>query len=149
MYLDHDLNISSLYKDYYVSWCEGKGIEPASEDMYRRVFSTKYNIGFKLPKSDTCKSCDIYKIKLEDENLPDDQRKAVLLEKELHLRRAAALQENLKQEIENAKLSKDACVVSFDLQQALPVPNISVGPAFYLRKVWVYLRKVWVYICII
>ena len=60
------------------------------------------------------------------------------MEKELHLRKAAALQDSLKQETENAKASKDICVVSFDLQQALPVPNLTVGPAFYLRKAWVY-----------
>ena len=62
VYLDHDLSISSLYKDYYVLWCEQKGIKPASENIYRRVFSTQYNIGFKLPKSDTCKSCDSFMI---------------------------------------------------------------------------------------
>lgn len=138
VYLDHDLNISALYKDHYVSWCEQKGIEPASEDMYRRVFSTKFNIGFKLPKSDTCKTCDRFMIQLQDEKLSEEQKKAISLQKELHLRRASALQDNLKQETENARISKDICVISFDLQQALPVPNLTVGPAFYLRKAWVY-----------
>nr|CAI5857658.1 unnamed protein product [Callosobruchus analis] len=28
--------------------------------------------------------------------------------------------------------------MSFDLQQALPVPDLMVGKAFYLRKAWIY-----------
>nr|CAH7735094.1 unnamed protein product [Callosobruchus chinensis] len=34
--------------------------------------------------------------------------------------------------------SKNIYIPSFDLQQALPVPYLTTGPAFYLRKAWVY-----------
>lgn len=57
--------------------------------------------------------------------------------KELHFRRAEAMQDTLKNEISMAA-SKDTYVLSFDLQQALLVPSLTTGPAFYLRKAWVY-----------
>ena len=138
VYLDHDLSISSLYRKYYVPWCQDKNISPASEDKYRRVFSTEYNIGFKLPKSDTCKICDSLPIQIQDPSRTDKEKKAFQIQLELHQRRAEAMQQNLKAETANAQSSTDLCVISFDLQQALPVPNLSVGPAFYLKKAWVY-----------
>lgn len=57
---------------------------------------------------------------------------------EVHHRRAEALQKSLKDEIENTKQTRNTLVLNFDLEQALPVPNLSVGPAFYLRKAWTY-----------
>lgn len=58
-YFDCDLNIASLYRDKYLDFCKEKNVSPVSEDKYRRIFNEKYNIGFKLPKSDTYKTCDI------------------------------------------------------------------------------------------
>lgn len=43
----------------------------------------------------------------------------------------------MQQELKVAKECQSD-VISFDLQQALPTPNFSVGPAFYLRKLWTY-----------
>lgn len=57
---------------------------------------------------------------------------------ELHQRRAEAMQKSLKDDRETSKTAKDTLVLCFDLQQALPVPNLTVGKAFYLRKAWVY-----------
>lgn len=58
LYFDCNLNISTLYKDYYKDWCTQNDYAAASEDKYRRVFCTNYNIGFKVPRTDTCKTCD-------------------------------------------------------------------------------------------
>lgn len=57
---------------------------------------------------------------------------------ELHQRRAAAMQEDLKRETEDAKVNHNKIVISFDLQQTLPTPLLTVGQAFYLRKAWTY-----------
>lgn len=130
--------MSKLYKDYYLEWCREKNIQPVTEDRYRRTFCGEYNIGFKLPKSDTCKTCDMIKVQLENPNATEDDTRENKLKLELHQRRAEVMQTSLKNEIENAKLTGDICVITFDLQQALPVPNLTVGPAFYLRKSWVY-----------
>lgn len=137
VYIDHDLNISSLYHDYYKPWCAEKNIIPISQDKYRRIFCLEFNIGFKLPRSDTCKICDEFDVKIENFKGVQDSLKQLQIEKELHLRRAEAMKNTLKDEIKWTA-SKDTYILSFDLQQALPVPSLTTGPAFYLRKAWVY-----------
>lgn len=137
VYIDHDLNISSLYHDYYKPWCAEKNIIPISQDKYRRIFCLEFNIGFKLPRSDTCKICDEFDVKIENFKGVQDSLKQLQIEKELHLRRVEAMKNTLKDEIKWTS-SKDTYILSFDLQQALPVPSLTTGPAFYLRKAWVY-----------
>ncbi|CAH1961305.1 unnamed protein product [Acanthoscelides obtectus] len=137
VFLNHDLNISTLYKDYYVEWCKERGIAPVKEDRYRRIFCSDYNIGFKLPKSDTCHTCDFLNNQMEanKENLEEFNEFKTQLQ--LHQTRALAMQDSLKKEVsDNAKNS--TCIISFDLQQTLPTPSLTVGPAFYLRKAWTY-----------
>lgn len=136
-YIDHDLTISSLYHDYYKAWCNDQNITPASQDKYRRIFCSEFNIGFKLPRSDTCKICDSLHVQLQNSKENVDVCKQLQTELELHQRRAEAMQKSLKDEVELAA-SRDTYIISFDLQQALPVPNLTTGPAFYLRKAWVY-----------
>lgn len=136
-YIDHDLTISSLYHDYYKPWCDNKNIKPVSQDKYRRIFCSEFNIGFKLPRSDTCKVCDALHVKLEDNKGNADICRQVKVELNVHHRRAEAMQTSLKDAVSLAE-SQDTYIISFDLQQALPVPNLTTGPAFYLRKAWIY-----------
>lgn len=138
VYIDHDLSISALYHDYYLEWCKDKGLHPVKESYYRNVFCKEFNIGFKLPKTDTCKTCDFLNIQIKNAVSKGESADRLKTELELHHRRAEALQNSLKYEIANAKQTRDTLVISFDLEQALPVPNLTVGPAFYLRKAWTY-----------
>nr|CAI5866523.1 unnamed protein product [Callosobruchus analis] len=130
---NHDLNISTLYKDYYVEWCKQRGTVPVKEDRYRRIFCSDYNIGFKLPKSDTCHTCDFLNNQIEANKGNMKECSILRTQLEVHQTRALAMQECMKNEVENAKnSSKD--IISFDLQQTLPTPSLTVGSAFYLRK---------------
>lgn len=138
LYIDHDLSIASLYKKYYKPWCTEQGISPVKEDTYRRIFCNQYNIGFKLPKSDTCESCDQYRILIDSNKSDEAKLKELQVQLELHQRRAEAMQTNMKTEIDQARKENNIHVISFDLQQALPIPDLTVGKAFYLRKAWMY-----------
>ncbi|XP_071053921.1 uncharacterized protein [Onthophagus taurus] len=138
VYIDQDLSISALYHDYYLEWCEDKGLHAVKESYYRNVFCNEVNIGFKLPKTDTCKTCDFLNIQIKHALSKGELADTFKTELELHHYRAEELQTSLKEEIEKAKNTRDTLVLSFDLQQALPVPNLTVGPAFYLRKAWTY-----------
>ncbi|XP_072387218.1 uncharacterized protein [Diabrotica undecimpunctata] len=137
VYLDSDISISSLYHDYYLEWCRQNNFVAVTQDKYRRIFCSEFNIGFNLPKSDTCKVCDSMNVKISNE-ADIEIAKTLKIDLELHQRRAQAMQDLMKKDTEEAKATGNAMVISFDLQQAMPVPNLTVGAAFYLRKAWVY-----------
>lgn len=48
------------------------------------------------------------------------------------------MQDLMKKDVDAAKSSNFKNVITFDVQKALPTPNLTVGPAFYLRKLWTY-----------
>ncbi|CAH2002700.1 unnamed protein product [Acanthoscelides obtectus] len=110
------------------------------QSAYRKIFCTEYNIGFKLPKSDTCKICDESKIKLDivKSNNDDKEEQRLTTSLTLHQNRAKAMRNLLKLETDRSKSTTNVCVISFDLQQAMPIPKLTTGPAFYCRKVWLY-----------
>lgn len=58
LYLNCDITITGLYTDFYMPWCRKQNISPVKDSAYRKIFFTQNNIGFKLPKSDTSKTCD-------------------------------------------------------------------------------------------
>lgn len=140
-FLNCDMTIAELYKKFYVPWCEEQNIIPVKQSAYRKIFCTEYNIGFKLPKSDTCKTCDQINIKLQSGIYKDDdqEHKALSTELTLHKTRAKAMQNLLKSETDLSKVKiNKKMVISFDLQQAMPIPKLTTGPAFYCRKIWLY-----------
>ncbi|XP_039283499.1 uncharacterized protein LOC111052342 isoform X2 [Nilaparvata lugens] len=139
VYLGCDITIRSLYNEYYLNFCEVNNLPKVSEDKYRRIFCEKYNIGFKLPKSDTCSKCDSLQIIIDDANASAEQKQTAKLEKEIHLRRADSAREKLKNYTAMSKETpNDVHVITVDLQQTLPTPKLSCGPAFYCRKMWTY-----------
>lgn len=139
-YFNCDMSIASLYKNYYVPWCQQQNIVPVKDSAYRKIFCTEYNIGFKLPKSDTCKICDESNIKIDiaKSNNDDVEVQGLTTSLNLHRTRAKAMQDLLKFETERSKNTTNVNVISFDLQQAMPIPKLTTGPAFYCRKVWLY-----------
>ncbi|CAH1987497.1 unnamed protein product, partial [Acanthoscelides obtectus] len=120
VFLNHDLNISTLYQDYYVEWCKERAIAVVKEYRYRRIFCFEYNIAFKLPKSDTCHTCDLLNNQMEANKENQDEYNKLRIQLQLHQTRADAMQESLRKE------------------QTLPTASLTVGPAFYLRKAWTF-----------
>ena len=49
----------------YIEKYAGEGWARVTEDRYRRIFCECFNIGFVLPKTDTCKTCDAFNISLK------------------------------------------------------------------------------------
>ncbi|XP_050518265.1 uncharacterized protein LOC126892670 [Diabrotica virgifera virgifera] len=138
VYINHDLSVSSLYKGYYIAWCKERNIIPVKEDRYRRIFNLEYNIGFKMPKTDTCSTCDSLNIIISSNNANESEAEHLQVKLRLHQTRAQAMQQNLKDEIKKNEEIHNTDIISFDLQQTLPTPSLTVGVAFYLRKAWTY-----------
>ncbi|KAK4887836.1 hypothetical protein RN001_004107 [Aquatica leii] len=121
-------------KDYF----NNSSSSSFNNNRYRRIFCSEYNIGFNIPTSDTCATCDEYNILLDTHKSDKNKLKEIKTNLKLHQRQAEGMQTNMKNEIQRSKNENDLEVICFDLQQALPIPQLTVGKAFYLQKIWMY-----------
>ena len=97
------------------------------------LFSDYHN----RPKTDTCKTCDALKIQCEAET---DEVAASRLKAQLglHHRKAERTYQHLREDTALAQSSDDIETLTFDLQQSLPTPTLTVNVVFYKRQLWVY-----------
>ncbi|KAK3765674.1 hypothetical protein RRG08_026150 [Elysia crispata] len=106
--------------------------------FYKDIFFTEFNLGFGRPKSDTCLICDRIATCLLNPNVQDDERDSLTREKELHLRKAESAYKLLSEKSKLAKTNPKYDVFTFDFQQNLPCPNLSLSDIFYTRLLWTY-----------
>lgn len=135
-YLNPTLTISKLY-DLYKDHCAFKQRTHMSKAIFTRTFKTDFNLSFKKPKSDTCKTCDELNMKLFSKVLTDDRREEIELEKRKHLKCVKNVAREFKSDVDNA-LEGDQLCLSFDLQKTLETPSISASVAYYKRQLWTY-----------
>lgn len=124
--------------ELHVKQCEENKEQPVTRKTYHDIFVSEYNIRFHFPRSDTCDKCDKFLAQIQS---TDSERQRTLLtqERDLHVRKAENGFASLKHDTANSKLGEsNADVITFDLQQTLPLPNISTGIAFYCRQLWLY-----------
>ena len=88
------------------------------------------------PRSDTCQVCDSFEVKLDAAQ--GKQAKTQLQgEWDLHKARAQnAYHHQLKEDTLYAKSNPHVLLLSFDLQQTLPTPQLTTK--FYKRQLWTY-----------
>ena len=85
------------------------------------------------PKTDTCKTCDTFKVKVDAER--DEAKLAQLRgEWELHLCKAERSYQQLKEDSALGKSDPNVLVITFDLQQLLPTPILTTN--IYKRLLW-------------
>ncbi|KAJ4429628.1 hypothetical protein ANN_21829 [Periplaneta americana] len=131
-YLNPDLNIRKMY-DLYLEKCQQENKTPVKQKFYYNVFSTKFNLHFKPPYTDTCRLCDELEMKISNEC---NEGKALKVEKELHLASAEQARGSMRSDEENA--CNEMYVATFDLQKALPFPKLTTSTAYYKRNMYVY-----------
>ena len=93
-YLPSDLSFSIMLELYLEKHepliTAGGNPKPlVSYHTYLTRFNIKFNISFGRPRSDTCVTCDEFNIKLKCADVT--QKQTLLLEKNLHLRKAFTL----------------------------------------------------------
>ena len=113
--------------------CDGEKPQ-VKEWLYHKIFTEEFNIGFGYPRSDTCETCDLLKVVIDSAGHEEECTK---LQTELatHHGKAAKGYESLRSDSKN---DESTLVLSFDLQQNLPVPILVHGSMLYLRQLWVY-----------
>lgn len=121
-YLAPNLNMSLMYR-LYIEDCKEQN-KPDNylikKSTYAKIFTTKFNLSFSHPKSDTCSKCDSGKSNAEHEE-------NVKLGFEL-----------MSKDREKALKDKNECYITVDLQQTMPLPKLTTSKAFYLRQIWFY-----------
>ncbi|CAG9763625.1 unnamed protein product [Ceutorhynchus assimilis] len=121
-YLAPNLNMSLMYR-LYIEECREQnmpGCFLVKKSTYSRIFSTKFNLSFSHPKSDTCSKCDAGNSNAEHEE-------NVQLGFQL-----------MSRDRERALKDEKVCYITVDLQQTMPLPKITTSKAFYLRQIWFY-----------
>ena len=89
------------------------------------------------PRSDTCKICDANKIQC-DATTDEHALSRLKAELQLHHRKAERAYQQLREDTALAQCSDDVDTITFDLQQSLPTPTLTVNVVFYKRQLWVY-----------
>ena len=137
-YLPEGLSIAHMHRMYLSK------NEPSVNDtyivkewLYRKIFNEEFNLGFGYPRSDTCQICDELKMGIATAS-SETQRSELNLKLAEHQLKASQAYQSLRNDTEMSKTDPDLHVITFDLQQNLPVPTLTHQSMFYLRQLWVY-----------
>lgn len=121
-YLSPTLSVTQMHKLYLIQ-CAEKGLPNdylVTYAVYSNIFSSKFNLSFGQPRSDTCAVCDA---KEDDDDHKNRYRKAF---------------EEQKVSRQRAKTTEGVLYLTMDLQQVMPLPKITTNRAFYLRQLSFY-----------
>ena len=132
--------MSSTYKNIYEAEEYAKKEDRkfhVTYEYYREYFNTHFNLGFGVPSSDTCGTCDAINIKIQEAKSTEDKHR-LEEEKESHLRKSQQFYSEIRTCTEMAKQSTNMACLSFDFEQNFPLPHIPTNEIFYLRQLWLY-----------
>ena len=137
-YLPEGLSIAQMHR-LYLSTYEPIVDHPhsAKEWLYCKIFNEEFNLGFGYPRSDTCQMCDELTISIVNTS-SEEQRSEISMKLAEHQLRASQAYQLLRNDTDLSKSDPDLHVITFDLQQNLPVPTLTHSSMFYLRQLWVY-----------
>lgn len=125
-YLPSELNIRKLWK-MYLDDTESLSVK---QSFFRKIFNTRYNLGFGTPRTDVCSTCLSLTEKIKIEN-DSKKRLDLMIEKRVHNLKAKAFYEKLKDK------DKKILILSFDCQKNLPLPKVPDQSVYYSRQVYV------------
>jgi hypothetical protein len=110
-----------------------RGAKIKSEKYYRKIFCTKFNLGFHKPKKDRCDLCLVYEIGMtaQKRKLQEKYDKHITNKKN-----AKAARKN--DEVYAKSCSDTVCYCLMDLQQVISLPKTEAGMVFYKRKLSTY-----------
>ena len=103
-----------------------------------KTFNECFDLTFGTPRTDTCKTCDFYKVRVE--SVADDESELMQVQGEwdLHKRKAERAYQSLREDIALSQSDSNYDLLTFDLEQALPTPVLTTSVVFYKRQLWTY-----------
>lgn len=127
-FLSSDLNVTRMYKLFLAEYApDHVGKPPVSRQWYNEIFLSKFNLCFRVPRVDTCGTCDSLNIKIKAGEA------AAKTDLELHHRKAEAGFTAMSQD--EACSDPDAYVITFDLQQQMYIPQLTHSEMYYSQQV--------------
>lgn len=128
-YLSSDLTLKKLYEAFQLKYPENEKI---TYEYYKRVFHRDFNISFRKPRADTCKTCDRLNITSRTDRKAKD-------EYERHLKEADRAFQAAKDDFAKSRRSRsDTCTIVIDLQKVFPLPKLSHSSMYYSRQLSAY-----------
>ena len=103
--------------------------------IFNKCFS-EYNIGFYVPRTDTCLTCD--KIKIQKHLTNEGEAKILIEQHKVHLERAENARQNLRVVKDKAKKDATLLAFTFDMMKTAPIPKMNTSCIFYKRQLWIY-----------
>lgn len=143
LYLESNLTVSLMYRLFEAEWYENheknsneSDDKPPSYTFYLEIF-TSLGLKFKPLKSDTCKMCDLLRVKINATS-SDDLKRKLSEELEIHQALGERLQNEMKRDIELAKTDSSIQVMVYDLQKVLIIPKAPSSMLYYTRNFNIY-----------
>ena len=120
-----------MYKTWMVT--KNPGVQIKSEKYCRKIFRTKFKLGFHKPKTDRCDLCLVYEIGTAA------QKKKLKAKYDEHIRHKKNAKAARLEDEKYAKSCRDTvCYFLMDLQQVISLPKTDAGMVFYKRKLSTY-----------
>lgn len=129
-YLPPTLTISKMWRSWKNARSEN-GEKLASISKFKKIFYSRFNLGFGNPRQDVCSFCEQLRMKIRIES-DSTKLQQLITEFRLHKRKAKSFYSLMNESLPNT------LTVCFDMQQNQPLPKLSVGEVFYSRQVWLY-----------
>ena len=133
-YLEPGLSVARMYELFCEKRaseceCDADYIEPVKHSLYTEIFNTEFNIAFHEPKSDRCDTCEAYRASSEANTEGTDMYNT-------HIASKTATKE--ERDYDRQIRDTSHAIVSFDLQNVIPLPRANISSFFYRRKLNMY-----------
>jgi hypothetical protein len=129
VYFDSSYNTKKLY-NIFIDINPGTKV---SLQIFRKHVK-KYNVGFYVPKKDTCAKCDNHKAEIENPSKTEDEKEEIRFIAHEHKQNATEARSKLQAATSLAKSHDNTLTFTFDLQKTLPMPYIPTSVAYYKRQ---------------
>ena len=103
---------------------------------YYGVFINHFNLTFGYPATDTCSTCQTYKLAMKNQDITDNQKKLKTALFILHRRKARKFYSLLND------IHPNEITICFDMMENLVLPKLLIGEAYYSRQLYFYVLGV-------